>query len=81
MDAVLAIDELADDADLLPLFARSLPALAHTELASDLSDVRCATLVNKAGIGASTNSNLKRDSAVMMSSTMPSAKYSCSGRR
>ena len=26
-----------------------------------------------------TNSDLKRDSAVMMSSTMPSAKYSCSG--
>src|SRR6202790_2551508 len=26
-----------------------------------------------------TNSDLKRDSAVMISSTMPSAKYSCSG--
>ena len=28
---------------------------------------------------AITNSDLKRDSAVMMSSTTPSAKYSCSG--
>jgi hypothetical protein len=28
---------------------------------------------------AITNSDLKRDSAVMMSSTRPSAKYSCSG--
>src|SRR6266705_5612844 len=28
---------------------------------------------------AITNSDLKRDSAVMMSSTIPSAKYSCSG--
>ena len=26
-----------------------------------------------------TNSDLKRDSAVMISSTMPSPKYSCSG--
>jgi len=28
---------------------------------------------------AITNSHLNRDSAVIMSSTMPSAKYSCSG--
>src|ERR1700687_939280 len=33
----------------------------------------------KLELRAITNSDLKRDSAVMMSSTMPSAKYSCSG--
>src|SRR6185369_8167634 len=32
----------------------------------------------KVELRAITNSDLKRDSAVMMSSTMPSAKYSCS---
>src|SRR5215470_11842350 len=37
------------------------------------------SLYAKLELRAITNSDLKRDSAVMMSSTMPSAKYSCSG--
>src|SRR6516162_7283990 len=36
-------------------------------------------LVSKVELRAMTNSQRMRDSAVMISSTMPSAKYSCSG--
>jgi len=57
----------------------ALKHLAHAELASDLTNVRQLALVGELELRAITNSNLKRASAMMMFSTMPSVKYSCSG--
>jgi hypothetical protein len=56
---------------------RTLPSLhiAHTQIAADLAHAG-----GKLELRAMTNSSEKRDSSVMMSSTMPSTRYSCSGR-
>src|SRR6266404_3768856 len=51
MSAILAIYELAGDADFACGFSHApFQHVANTELASDLSDVRGATLIGKARI-------------------------------
>ena len=59
---------------------RTLPFedVAHAEFAPDLPHID-GRPVGEAELRAMTNSDRIRDRAVMMSSTMPSAKYSCSG--
>src|SRR5437867_9535907 len=74
------IDQLPCDAN----FPRRLPHrpledIAHAEPSPDFLESTARPLKVKLELRAITNSDLKRDSAVMMSSTIPSAKYSCSG--
>jgi hypothetical protein len=53
--------------------------VTDAEFASHLFDVYRFLLYLNDELRAITNNRLKRDNAVMMSSTMPSAKYSRSG--
>ena len=75
-----AFDQLACDPDAIagPSDA-AFENVANAQLAADLSHVNCATLVGEAGLRAMTNNPPTRERAVMISSTIPSAKYSCSG--
>ena len=76
-----SIDQLAGDPHPLARLAdAALKDVAHAEFTSDLLDVDGPALVGEAtNCARSRTSDLKRESAVMISSTMPSAKYSCSG--
>src|SRR5215471_10593321 len=64
-----------------PLAFRTLPSRTYLTPSSRPTCLMSTALplYVKLELRAITNSDLKRDSAVMMSSTMPSAKYSCSG--
>ena len=75
------IDELTGDPHARRGLAHAaLQHVAHAEFAPDLPDVTATCPCRrKLELRAMTNSQRMRDSAVMMSSTMPSAKYSCSG--
>ena len=53
--------------------------IADAKVASDLFHIDGVALVVKLELRAMTKSQRMRDSAVMISSTIPSAKYSCSG--
>ena len=53
--------------------------VAHAQFSGDLLDVNRRPLYVKLELRAITNSERLRDSSVMMSSAMPSEKYSCSG--
>ena len=74
------VDELRGDADAIASAANAaFEHVADAELAADLPDIDRLALVLKAELRAMTNSSENRDSSVMMSSVMPSLKYSCSG--
>src|SRR6267142_5918325 len=80
MRACNRIDQLPCDANFpRRLSHRPLEDIAHAEPSPDFLDIDRSTFEGEARIAQMTNSDLKRDSAVMMSSTIPSAKYSCSG--
>lgn len=68
---------LSVDVRTRPPDLRTLPSKheAHPEFAADLLDVYCFAFVRKARISNDIKQGLDRDSAVMISSTMPSAKY------
>jgi hypothetical protein len=75
-----SVDELPRDPHASTRFAHTaFQYVANTKFASYLLDVDGLTFEVNDELRAITNSDLKRDSAVMMSSTIPSAKYSCSG--
>ena len=74
------VDQLRGDAHPISGFAhRAFEHVAHPELAADLLHIDSWPLYVKLELRAMTNSHRMRDSAVMISSTMPSTKYSCSG--
>src|SRR5271166_4244135 len=80
MRAVCRIDQLCSDAYATGGLAhRAFKHIAHAKLPPDLLHVDRLALVRKARIRAMTKSQRMRESAVMISSAMPSAKYSCSG--
>ena len=61
-------------------FARFLPGhVAHAKLLADLLHLYRLALVGKRRVRAITKSPETFDRSVMMSSVMPSLKYSCSG--
>src|SRR5262245_18543641 len=71
------INELSADADGPTAVANAaFQHVAHAQFATDLAHVYRLPLYWKLELRAMTNSSLNRDSSVMMSSTMPSAKYS-----
>src|SRR5690242_8455689 len=73
------VDQLPGDADPIAGFAhRALQHVAHAKLTTDLLHIDGLSLVGE-GLRAITNSQCIWLNAVMISSTMPSAKYSCSG--
>ena len=74
------LDELGRDPH--PLAGRADAALEHVadaELPADLAHVDRLALVGEARVAGDDEEALSRDSAVVMSSVMPSAKNSCSG--
>jgi hypothetical protein len=74
------INELRCDAQLGRCLAHAaFEHITHPQFATDLLYVYRPTLYVKLELRAITNNCRKRDNAVMISSTMPSAKYSCSG--
>ena len=75
------VDQLHRDAHPLPDLAHAaLDHVLHAELARRTSAPRPAWPLNlNEELREITNSSRKRDSSVMMSSVMPSAKNSCSG--
>jgi hypothetical protein len=76
MRAGRRIDQLPGDAHLVSRFSNAaFKHVAYAKLATDLLDIDRLAFVGKTGIASS---QVMRDSAVMMSSTMPSAKYFCS---
>ena len=75
MRAIGRVDQLSGDAHPIAGFANApFEHVAHAELAADPLLVYGLALVGEAGIAAMTNSQRIRLSAVMISSTMPSAK-------
>src|SRR3989442_3579802 len=58
---------------------RAFEDLTDAEFPADLLHIDRLAFVYKARIAGETKSQRMRESAVMISSTMPSAKYSCSG--
>src|SRR6266581_9762581 len=80
MRAGLGIDQLPGDAHPLACFAhRAFQNIANPQLAPDLFHVDAAAFVGEGRVAAITKSQQMRESAVMISSTIPSTKYSCSG--
>jgi hypothetical protein len=78
MGAGRGIDKLGSDADTVAGAANAaLQHVARTQLASDLPHIDGpAPLYLKLELRAMTRSSENRDSSVMMSSVMPSLKYS-----
>ena len=73
-------DHLHGDAQTIAgLPHAAIQNVEHAKIPSYLARVGRFALIDEAGIAAITNSHLIRDSPVLMSSTIPSAKYSCSG--
>ena len=79
MSPCVGLDQLRGDAQSVGRLAHAaFQHIAHSEFAPDLPDVDRSALVDEGRISGDTNSHLMRESAVVMSSTMPSTKYSCS---
>src|SRR4029450_3418102 len=75
-----AVNKLSSDTHFAARLAHAaFEDVANAEVAPDLSNIGRLSLVGERRISGATNSDLTRDSAVVMSSTIPSAKYSCSG--
>ena len=75
MRASARVDQLAGDANLSgDLADTALQNVTDTEFAPDLFDVDGPALVGKTRIAGDDEQKLERERAVMMSSTMPSAK-------
>src|SRR5215472_2773798 len=80
MRAGFRLHQLRVDADAVAASPhRAFENVAHTELALDLLHTVGWPLYEKLELRALTKSQRMRDSAVMISATIPSAKYSCSG--
>ena len=80
MPARCGVDQLARDAYLIDRSAHAaFKHIADTQFLADLFNIDGLAFVGKAGIAGDYKQGLKRDRAVMMSSTMPSAKYFYSG--
>ena len=80
MDGIASVDQLPVNADPVADFAHAaFEHIAYAKFAGDLLHIDIFTFVRKTGISRDDEEPLIRDSAVMMSSTVPSAKYSCSG--
>ena len=74
------LDQLTSDPHPMCCLAdAAFEDIAHTEIAADLLYVNRPALVGEARIAGDDKKPADRDSPVMMSSTTPSAKYSCSG--
>ena len=80
MPAAARVDQLRGNAHEIADFADgAFEHVAHPEFAADLLHIDRWPLYVKLELRAMTNSQRMRDSAVMISSTMPSTKYPCSG--
>src|SRR5271168_4413472 len=84
MGGALGLDQLPRNAHPVGRLAHApFQQIADAELAPDLPNIDGAALVRKGNVKAElremTNIDRKRDKAVVISSTMPSEKYSCSG--
>src|SRR6185295_18821319 len=78
--SITAVDELCGDTDsIAPAANAALKHVPYSQLPADLANIHRLPLYLKLELRAMTNSCRNRDNAVMMSSTMPSLKYSCSG--
>ena len=78
--AGLGVDQLAGDAHPVAALAhRAFEHIAHPKLAPDLLHIDGPALVGKGGVAGDDEQPTDRERAVMISSTMPSTKYSCSG--
>src|SRR5262249_35068566 len=74
------IDQLPGDAHLRARLAhRAFEDIAHAQFAADPFHIDGLALVGEARIARDDEQPAMRESAVMISSTIPSAKYSCSG--
>ena len=73
----VGINELPSNPDATACLSdAAFEDIAHPQLAADLFHIYGATLVGKAGIPRDDEETAKRDRAVIISSTTPSAKYS-----
>lgn len=64
----------------VPLFPNAaFEEITHAELAAHLAHVMGASLVEKAELRAMTKNQRSRARAIVISSVMPSLKYSCAG--
>ena len=81
MRAGFGLDQLRGDADPAAALAhRAFEHIAHAQFAPDLLHIDGLALVGEARIAGDHEQPADAaDSAVMISSTMPSTKYSCSG--
>ena len=80
MPARRRIDKLTSDAHPVAHSAHaSFKHVAHSKVAAYLLHIDGTTLEGEGGIPAITNRLRKRLSSVMMSSVIPSLKYSCCG--
>ena len=78
--ASLSLDQLRGDAHSpAGLAHRALEQIAHAQLRTIRLTSTACPLYAKLELAAMTNSQRMRASAVIISSTMPSVKYSCSG--
>src|SRR5688572_19627912 len=79
MRAGFAIDELGNNPEPPPGSANTaFEDVADAQVFRDLANVNCLVLIDKARGARGHRKRLKRLRAVMISSTTPSAKYSCS---
>src|SRR5215468_4010432 len=80
MGSCLGVDQLGGDAHTVAEFPHAtFGHVSHTELSPDLLHVDGTVLVGEAGLPGDDEQPADARQAVKMSSTMPSAKYSCSG--
>jgi hypothetical protein len=74
------IHELSGDANAIAGLAdTALQHVTDTEFAPDLLDIDSSALEREAGVPSDNEKLVVSGRAVMISSTIPSAKYSCSG--
>src|SRR5215469_9859302 len=80
MRARQRVDQLGGNAHPCSRLAhRAFKDVAYAEIEPERFNVDCLTFVGESRIARVTKNQRTRDSAVMISSTMPSAKYSWSG--